>query len=71
MNDEIKMQIQNAMLRMLNLDKIADFMLENDTHSFGFVDLNERASYSAFLTEEEEDGRQMLTIKKTFVKEKK
>ena len=70
MNDEIKMQIQNAMLRMLNLDKIADFMLENDTHSFGFVDLNERASYSASLTEEE-DGRQMLTIKKTFVKEKK
>ena len=70
MNDEIKMQIQNAMLRMLNLDKIADFMLENDTRSFGFMDLNERASYSAFLTEEE-DGRQMLTIKKTFVKEKK
>lgn len=52
------------------LTKSPIFMLENDTRSFGFVDLNERASYSAFLTEEE-DGRQMLTIKKTFVKEKK
>lgn len=62
-SDQTRPEERNAMLRFLNLDKIADFMLETGTNSFGFVDLAERASYSAFLTKTD-DGIQKITVEK-------
>lgn len=62
--DLIRMHERNTMLRMLNLDKIADFMLETGIGSFGFIDTEEPAIYSASITKTE-DGRQKITVEKT------
>lgn len=63
--DQIRMHEERAMLRMLNLDKIGDFMLKTGINSFGFVDTVEHAVYFASRTETK-DGRQKITVEKTY-----
>ena len=66
--DKIRMHEEKAMLRMLNLDKIGDYMLKANLSSFGFLDEDTDEPYFAQLTKLE-NGKYRITVEKTYTPE--
>ena len=62
--DKIRMHEEKAMLKMLNLDGIAKYMLKANLSSFGILDEDTNEPYFAQLTKLE-NGKYRITVEKT------